>query len=1060
MLKKTLLWFFGLILLAFVSLAIFLYWKNFTINLNAMRPSVNDTLSNTLNQTVEIRGPLELVLSLKPALLIKDVSISTAQDLSKKFTIQEIKAYIDLSNMSIKEWGQLFSLNAVLPADISISLNNTSLLANGTITYQDDQLKADLAISLKGQHLNDINFFSANPLLDIGPYSIEADLQQQQQSINVQNFIAKFKDTTLNGGFSYDSINQRHLIKANLETPTLVIPQLASPKPVNKTLQIPAAIALLSDIDFELNLKTNTLQYQDSQINDVELELAFKNGRSQNIQIKSNVNNTLVSAMLSLDMQELINKAGTADPAKIDTTIQLSALTHQANLLGVIYYPPDPVSFKFNTTIKGSELNNLSELMATQMPQIKNYAVETLVAGKDNEISFSDLSAKIDETNIVGKISLNNTTDRPFIKADMNIDILTFNDMAATESPPSDNQNTSVFGFFDVLDADININVGKLSSQFVVMNKLSLSGQLKNSQLTPVDFKFNTGKSNYSGKLSVLTDIKTSKKLPKLKLSLAAKDFHLSEIAILTHYWTFFDVQSPKANLNLKSQGDSIDELIRATSIKLNAPTGKFVLIDEIKKTSESWPLKDIKSDITPKSVFASSVVTQRDTPLEYQFTLSRPKVLAFPTEPLDFHLKVLGANSILNVKLPSPLPFDWQQQEYFAELEGKDLSDLNTLFDSKLPILGPYTLNTKLTFPQDGLELTDANATINSTALEGGFLYQIKNGEPTIEATLNSDYVIFNDIMPKNFHLQKSPDVTDNNSGEHKDRPIADVFEKIHNSLGTKNIQINLNLNNIKTEGIELNKVHMKLVTGNEKVELAPIEISYLDGKVSSDIHIYRIDEQLDFKFKTHIENLDYGFLSSYIEDSAADAKGTEGTVSTDIDLVAIAPTYEQLVNNLNGHFNLIIWPDIIGNYLLEVWGEGIFRSTLSAFVPDKNHKFNCIVGYFDIENGNMKSRAFNIDTTRLEIIGSGSIDLKSREINFVVQPLAKIAQALTNDLPMQITGSWEDYKIQPKGGVVKGGIIGSLVRVPTNLITYPYRAFKDISIPKDSRIDCEDIH
>ena len=168
--------------------------------------------------------------------------------------------------------------------------------------------------------------------------------------------------------------------------------------------------------------------------------------------------------------------------------------------------------------------------------------------------------------------------------------------MAATESPPSDNQNTSVFGFFDILDADINLNIGHIKSQFLVLNKLSLSGKLKDSQLTPVNFKFNTGKSHYSGKLSILTNKTAGNKLPALKLSLAAKDFHLLEIDLLTHYWSFFDVQSPHAQLTLNSQGNSISELISATSIDLNAPTGKFVLIDEINNTSESWLLKNIKS--------------------------------------------------------------------------------------------------------------------------------------------------------------------------------------------------------------------------------------------------------------------------------------------------------------------------------------------------------------------------------------------------------------------------------------------------------------------------------
>jgi len=156
-LKQLWLLFLGLFIVAVAVLTIFLFWTNFTLDLTSLQPRINKTMSDALKRPVEIQGPSQLVLSFKPTLLINNIQLPStqdAQDVQKPIRIQALEINLDLSNMSMGDWGRLLRLNAVLPADIRVMLGNTTLTADGTITYQDDQFSSDLAISLNGQTAN------------------------------------------------------------------------------------------------------------------------------------------------------------------------------------------------------------------------------------------------------------------------------------------------------------------------------------------------------------------------------------------------------------------------------------------------------------------------------------------------------------------------------------------------------------------------------------------------------------------------------------------------------------------------------------------------------------------------------------------------------------------------------------------------------------------------------------------------------------------------------------------------------------------------------------------
>jgi hypothetical protein len=55
------------------------------------------------------------------------------------------------------------------------------------------------------------------------------------------------------------------------------------------------------------------------------------------------------------------------------------------------------------------------------------------------------------------------------------------------------------------------------------------------------------------------------------------------------------------------------------------------------------------------------------------------------------------------------------------------------------------------------------------------------------------------------------------------------------------------------------------------------------------------------------------------------------------------------------------------------------------------KEVQLNCFVNFFDIKNGLAKSTALALDTSYITVVGEGTVNLKSEELNFSFNPLTK---------------------------------------------------------------------
>jgi len=123
-----------------------------------------------------------------------------------------------------------------------------------------------------------------------------------------------------------------------------------------------------------------------------------------------------------------------------------------------------------------------------------------------------------------------------------------------------------------------------------------------------------------------------------------------------------------------------------------------------------------------------------------------------------------------------------------------------------------------------------------------------------------------------------------------------------------------------------------------------------------------------------------------------------------------------------------------------------------IPAVDPGKASKVNCAIGRFDLTDGKLVDRTVILDTGRMRVIGTGKADFTAETFALRMQPQAKTAQFLSLATPIQVSGSFNNFKI----GVSPGDVIGTAGRLATSIFWVPLQKLFGKKIPDDGADVC----
>jgi hypothetical protein len=226
------------------------------------------------------------------------------------------------------------------------------------------------------------------------------------------------------------------------------------------------------------------------------------------------------------------------------------------------------------------------------------------------------------------------------------------------------------------------------------------------------------------------------------------------------------------------------------------------------------------------------------------------------------------------------------------------------------------------------------------------------------------------------------------------------------------------------------------------------PLQLNIPGGSVKLAFAFEPTDTDAALEANAKIEQLDYGILARRVKPQS----GMGGWISLDIDLKSRAEDLDSIMQHANGYIDIAIVPQDFEADLFELWAVNLLTAALPQVDSEKNSIVNCAVFQFDIKDGKMKENAIFMDTTKMQVSGKAKADFKTEEIYLAMAPKAKDPEFFSLATPIQVKGTFTNYKIGPQ----PGGLIGTAFRFITSPVVVPIQRAFTKQAPADGKAAC----
>jgi uncharacterized protein involved in outer membrane biogenesis len=119
-----------------------------------------------------------------------------------------------------------------------------------------------------------------------------------------------------------------------------------------------------------------------------------------------------------------------------------------------------------------------------------------------------------------------------------------------------------------------------------------------------------------------------------------------------------------------------------------------------------------------------------------------------------------------------------------------------------------------------------------------------------------------------------------------------------------------------------------------------------------------------------------------------------------------------------------------------------------------DSSHesKVNCAVGRFALNNGVLSDKSIFIDTSRMRVAGKGKVNFAGEEIQLYMQPQAKKPQFLSLAIPIELSGTFNDFHV----GVRPVDVLETVTQFAIPVVWMPLQMLFGKETPADGHDVC----
>lgn len=458
--------------------------------------------------------------------------------------------------------------------------------------------------------------------------------------------------------------------------------------------------------------------------------------------------------------------------------------------------------------------------------------------------------------------------------------------------------------------------------------------------------------------------------------------------------------------MGLERQGLSTSRLVGQAALNLQARLPEGRVRDETELLGNNFALDLTSVDVSarPGEVLKATAKAELgDKPMEVNLRaepladlLKRP---AGPWRDLAMEFQVGDIAFKASGSIEHPL--EGSGFDIGFELKGAEIDALLPLFDLILPIEGAYSIEGRLVDQSDSILLDDFRLQSGRSDIGGKLTVFHRQERPRVEAELYSDQVYLRELLPDN-EAEARP--------ETRTHVIPDYDLPIE-QMRSHDAEVVFRGKRLRTDAGDLGDLKFRASLQDGVFRLAPFRVRGFTGAlVEGDISIDASQDTPAINVAFTADDVNYGLLLKH----AGLAEIVEGRLDVTLKLSGDGRTRREFLGDANGQLIIVGEDGRIGSRRLELWGSGLVTTMLSpSWHRTDVTKLNCLVANVAIEDGVARSDNLLMDTQRITIGATGTLDLDSEELNFVFAPRPKRASLISLTNPVSVTGTLADPKV-----------------------------------------------
>lgn len=377
--------------------------------------------------------------------------------------------------------------------------------------------------------------------------------------------------------------------------------------------------------------------------------------------------------------------------------------------------------------------------------------------------------------------------------------------------------------------------------------------------------------------------------------------------------------------------------------------------------------------------------ITYNKIPIQIEGSLgSLNQLTANANYPIDLTIDVSDARIGLNGHVARPM--EGKGLDLALSFNVESLSKLSKLAGSELPKLGPISITGKLSDSKSAYSIKSLKVQLGKTDLSGDLTVNLVGKRPALTAKLDSNLIDLVELSGG-----ESEAVTAKKEKKEKKDKLFSPDPLPLEGLKSVDINVTVNAKQIKTSSMVLKKTNIGLTLKDGNLSIKPLSTLVAGGSINGNIGLNASGKTATLVIDINVKGLE----PSQLPDLKEKISGAKTDVS--IKVKGSGNSVRKIMAGLNGKLLVKVGKGVIKDSKTKEADSGFLSKSFSMLSPSSSSssggtQLECAVVNFKIKNGIATAdNGIGLATNKMNIIGSGTIDLKTEKLDIGITPKAR---------------------------------------------------------------------